>query len=410
MNIDNSNKHFCILPWIHFSLGPSGEVHSCCRTDYKSSFGSLKNSSLEEIWNSDAFKRFRLDMLNNEKISSCQDCYNIEKIGVESFRQISDRDWKDQFYRIDDMNSDGSLKHFEPIYLDLRFSNICNFKCRTCGPDYSTSWYSDNIELGMSNFKPDFSNNEKSEQLWEELIKILPKIRKIYFAGGEPLLQKDHYRLLDELIKLNHLDVQLLYNTNLSNLSFSNKNILDYWKKFKNVAVSASLDGIEKKGEYIRKGLVWNDFYENRKTIEQNTPHVIFKIFWTLSVLNCFHLVEAMRFMIEKKFLKSGEELEINILNSPSIYNIGILNDQERESLKKEYAIFTKKYLTLAQFPNKDFFEKNLNYILDYLENSHFESERKNFWAFNRKLDKVRSEKMELLFPELKALLAIPFE
>lgn len=408
MNIDNSKKHFCILPWIHFSLGPSGEVHSCCRTDYKSSLGSFKDSSLEEIWNSENFKQFRLDMANDKRISSCQDCYNIEKIGVESFRQISNRDWKDQFHRIDDMNSDGSLKHFEPIYLDLRFSNICNFKCRTCGPDYSTSWHSDNIELGMSNFKPDFSNNDKSEQLWEELIKILPKIRKIYFAGGEPLLQKDHYRLLDELIKLNHLDVQLLYNTNLSNLSFSNKNILDYWKKFKNVAVSASLDGIEKKGEYIRKGLNWDEFYKNRKEIESQVPHVTFKLFWTLSVLNCFHLTEAMRFFIDKKFISSGEGLEINILNAPIIYNIGLLNTEEREKLKKDYNIFSKKYLKLIDFPKIELFEKNLNYILDYLDKAHFEDERKNLWAFNRRLDKVRNEKAELLFPELHSLLKMP--
>lgn len=404
-----SDEHFCILPWIHFALMPTGEVYSCCRTDFKKPLGHLKSQPLNEIWNSEEFKHLRLEMNQNKKISACQDCYNQEKVGHKSLRQISNEEWSDEFHRITQMNSDGSLNEkMRPIHLDLRFTNICNFKCRTCGSDFSTSWYSDCQQLGVKDYRLAFTTTDKREELWQELRQLLPSIKRVYFAGGEPLMHEDHYQLLEELIKLNRLDVRLTYNTNLSFLKFKNKSVLDLWKHFDDIYICASLDGIREQGEYVRHGLSWDMFKKNREIIKTQFPKIKFNLYWTLSVFNVFHIVDAFKFFIEENFIDSGVNFEVNILNDPAIYNIKILNQTEREELKRHYHHFINGYLAQAEFEAKEEFAKTLRYILAYLDDGFFQKERKAFWLYTRQLDRLRGENLLKLFPELQNLMLEP--
>jgi radical SAM protein with 4Fe4S-binding SPASM domain len=407
MKSKSSQEHFCILPWIHFALMPSGEVYSCCRTDFKKPLGHFKSNSLQEIWNNEEFKHLRLEMKENKKISACQDCYNQEKVGHKSLRQISNEEWSDQFDRVDQMKADGSLEK-TPVHLDLRFSNICNFKCRSCGSDFSTSWYSDCQQLGIEDYRLNFTNTDKREELWSELKALLPSVKRIYFAGGEPLMHEDHYRLLEELISIKHFDVRLTYNTNFSLLMFKNKSVIDLWKNFDDIYICASLDGIREQGEYIRHGLSWKQFKKNRELISSQLPNIKFNLYWTLSVFNVFHIVDAFKFFIEEKFIPSGVNFEVNILNEPAIYNIRILNQGEREQLKQHYLQFINGYLPQVNFEAKEEFAKTLHYIVAYLDEEFMIKERKAFWLYTRQLDRLRGENFLRLFPELQNLMLEP--
>ncbi|MFP5491368.1 MAG: twitch domain-containing radical SAM protein [Bacteriovoracia bacterium] len=409
MKSKSSDEHFCILPWIHFAIMPSGEVYSCCRSDFVKPLGHFKTQNLNEIWNGDEFKHLRLEMMQNKKIAACQDCYNQEKVGHKSLRQISNEEWSDEFPRLEQTQPDGSLKdNLTPIHLDLRFTNICNFKCRTCGSDFSTSWYSDCQKLGVKDYQLEFTTSDKKEELWAELKAYLPSVRRVYFAGGEPLMHDDHYRLLEELIKLEHCDVRLTYNTNLSVLSFKKQSVLDLWKHFDDIYICASLDGIGAQGEYVRHGLDWNNFKMNRELIKRQFPKIKFNLYWTLSVFNVFHIVDAFKFFIEENFIESGLNFEVNILNDPSIYCIKILNQSEREQLKLHYKNFIDNYLMHSQFEAKEEFAKILSYILAYLDEGVFQKERKAFWLYTRQLDRLRGENLLKLFPELQNLMLEP--
>lgn len=404
-----AKEHFCILPWVHINLSPNGEIHSCCRSDYKNPLGSFHEDSLKTIWNNEPMRQMRLDMLKNIKLSNCSDCYQQEANNQQSMRLKSNELWKDSITKVEKTGPDGSYEEFDPAYLDIRFNNICNFKCRTCGPHFSTAWYSDCHELNLSIDSRKLTASKSEEQMWAELLELIPHLQRVYFAGGEPLIQSDHYIFLEHLLNQGKKDITLTYNTNLSTLNLGNKNILDFWKKFNDVWVHASIDGIEKQGEYIRHGMNWQNIYNNRLEIAEHCPHVKFVIYWTLSLLNAFHLIDALKFFIEKQFIEGGDQIELNIIREPKIYNIRLFDQDERSRLKSLYKQFSEELLGTS-FPKKEQLIDQLNYVLAYLAEEEWKDQRKVFWGFNRKIDRLRKENFLSLFPELKNLYEIPFQ
>jgi radical SAM protein with 4Fe4S-binding SPASM domain len=407
--MDNTDSDsFCILPWMHFHLSPNGEVHSCCRTDFENPLGSFEKNSLKEIWNQQPIRELRLQMLQGKKVSNCEDCYQQERNNQISMRKSSNENWKSYYKLVKETKPDGTVETFEPAYLDLRFNNICNYKCRTCGPHFSTSWFDDFEQLNWPIDEKKKTPAKNEDKLWNELLDIVPHVKQIYFAGGEPLIQKDHYTFLDHLQRMGRKDIILCYNTNLSTLNFGGKNILDYWNKFDDVWVHASIDGILKKGEYIRKGMVWDELYQNRMKIKEKCPNVKFVVYWTMSALNAFHFIEALDFFMDKKFIDDGKQIAINMLNSPTFYNVQVFNEEERDNLKTLYKLKMKE-LKANAYPNTDYLIEQLQYVLDYMDAGECNPIiRKSFWAFNNKIDRIRKENFLNLFPELKSLYEVP--
>src|SRR5690606_13564279 len=151
--------------------------------------------------------------------------------------------------------SDGSHDKVNLTYFDVRFSNICNFKCRGCSPELSSAWQSD-FEKAFGLSFPKYVSVSPNPKLWAELHLLLETVEMAYFAGGEPLIMDDHYRVLDEFIKMKK-DVRLSYNTNLSRLTYRDKHICDYWNNFSDVQVGVSIDDMGRRGEYFRHGMEW---------------------------------------------------------------------------------------------------------------------------------------------------------
>jgi sulfatase maturation enzyme AslB (radical SAM superfamily) len=117
------------------------------------------------------------------------------------------------------------------------------------------SWYTEEEELyGKRNYPKIMFAGRTETDMWEQLQPHIPYLEQIYFAGGEPLMMEEHYRILKELVKREMFDVKLIYNTNFSRLTLKDDNVLDYWKLFNNVSIGASLDGMGPRAEYIRKG------------------------------------------------------------------------------------------------------------------------------------------------------------
>ena len=118
------------------------------------------------------------------------------------------------------------------------------------------------------------------------MMEHIDDVEQIYFAGGEPLMMKEHYFILDELEKRKRFDVRLIYNTNFTVTSLKDRDVFSYWKKFDSVSVGASLDGMGKHGEYIREGTNWGEVELNRRRMMQECPNADFYISATLSILN----------------------------------------------------------------------------------------------------------------------------
>ena len=143
----NLSKSFCILPWIHLNVMPNSTIIPCCVSPYDDLYGNGAEQSFNEIWNSEKFKALRKKMLAGEDVIGCTRCHKLEDSGFRSMRQEMNQFFKKYIHLIEQTKEDGGLDQFSLKYIDVRFSNLCNFKCRSCGPTLSSSWFEDHQNL-----------------------------------------------------------------------------------------------------------------------------------------------------------------------------------------------------------------------------------------------------------------------
>jgi radical SAM protein with 4Fe4S-binding SPASM domain len=397
------NKSFCIMPWIHLHVAQNGNIIPCCQAPPQKvhRLGNINEQSISEIWNGERIKSFRKKMLNGVQDVRCKQCYLKEANGLESLRQKSNETYHDGAI---ELNIESSSP---PVYFDFRFSNTCNLKCRICGPWASSQWFKEAVALGMR--KP----NEKAislairneDSFFEEMEPFFKTAKEFYFAGGEPLMMEQHYRILDELIAAKNTDCKLNYNTNFSKLSFKGFQILEYWKKFKNIKVSASLDAEGERGEFLRKNIKWETIIENRKMILKELPSLSFEVNPTVCIFNVEHILDFHKNWVDQKLI-SVEDFVPNILFNPKEYQINILPIEKQLELKTKYQKHinwikkqtsinkTKLAHILIQFDSIEAILGQPSKPKDQLE----------FVSKTNKLDALRNETFENVFPELSSI------
>lgn len=398
-----------MLPWVHMHLLPSSSVLPCCVWPYNEPVGTLKESSLKEVWNNDEYKDLRLTMLQDAPVKNCSQCYERDKANGLSLRTSANIEWAHLFDEIVVPTvDDGELKQFNMALFDIRFSNICNFKCRGCSPELSSAWLSDHEKL--FDYK---SNKDKlisimpNENAWSELVGFLPTVEKAYFAGGEPLIMDEHYLILEELIKLNKSNVQLSYNSNMSNLRFRDKSVTDYWNRFKHVSVGVSIDDFGKRGEYFRHGMNYEKVVENIKLVQTKCPHVVFSINCTVSLFNVYYLPELHSEALRLGIIKIGDFFA-NLLVDPVEYRVQVLPREFRLKAAKKLGDYL--HFITAKFQNVDPHGcEKLKYafqsVINYLVQGDQDSDRPRFKEVTTKLDEIRKENFSTVYPELAFLI-----
>lgn len=316
--------NLCLMPWLHLYVGTDGKANACCNAPI--TYGSVRNETVKNIWEGEKINTFRAQLLKGEKDKRCAICYNKEAAGKSSIRTETLAKFEEHIPKI--LAGDQLTK---PVYLDIRFSNVCNLKCRTCWHGASSSWFEDAKAL-KTNFgdKAIIKATTNNPKLIHETIAYSDELEEIYFAGGEPLLMEEHYELLDEIIAKKSFSTRIRYNTNLSKLQLKDKSAIEYWKQLKNVHLSISIDDKEERVEVIRKGLKWDTLIENIKTIQKECPHVVIEIAPTISVFNIFTVAELHRYFYEEQLIPSINSIYINLLERPNYYNIQILPKEEK--------------------------------------------------------------------------------
>jgi radical SAM protein with 4Fe4S-binding SPASM domain len=399
------SKQFCIYPWIHMYVEPSGRVFPCCGSIYKDSgvLGNTNQASLNEIWNSDRMRELRNNMLNDRPTKGCNRCYEQEQSGFFSMRNSANKHHGHHINLVDATKPDGTVDKFSMMYWDVRFSNLCNLKCRSCGPSFSSSWYADQLKLA-----PDYAKDHKAlifagkyeTDLWEQLIEHIDHVEQIYFAGGEPIMMDEHYRILEELERRGKFNVRLIYNTNFTQIKLKDRTVFDYWKKFDSVSVGASLDDSHARGEYIRKGTKWQDVEDNRRLMMEICPNVDFYISATLGILNAWHLPDFHQDWTNRGLIQA-KDFNINIVTDPEFYRMDIA------PLKYKQELQTKYQQHLAWLTPQDHLRRASNGYQSAIkfmmstDNSHLLD---TFWAKTNQLDSIRNENWFDIVPELQAL------
>jgi radical SAM protein with 4Fe4S-binding SPASM domain len=392
---------FCMLPWIHLHAWPDGRAYPCCLGKAEHPVGNFKEKSMKEIWNDDPMRAMRRNMLEDRPCAECGDCYEQESAGFASMRNNSNKNFAQHIDLIDQTLPDGTSPDMKLHYWDVRFSNICNLKCRSCGSIFSSRWYDDDIKLWGKELRPrvQFAGRHE-EDVWEQMQEHIPHLDQIYFAGGEPLIMEEHNRILKLLIEKGNTNVRLIYNTNLTELRFKKESVIDLWKHFPNVCVAASLDDMGERAAVIRSGTKWDDVEQNIRDIKRECPHIDFMISPTLSLMNIWNFVKYHRYMIDQGFIEP-KDFNLNILQGPINYRIDLLPAELKQRFKKEFEDHIE-WLSPRDPIQRAVggFQAAIAFMMS-TDNSHMLPE---FWKTVMDLDWARNESLEEVVPELSEI------
>lgn len=385
-------NNFCLQPWIGIHAWPDGSVFPCCMYDSKTPLGNLNKEKITDLVNNEYYQILRKELIEDRKPIGCRRCYQLESTGVQTLRQSTNDSYR---YLIKNIIEEKKITMSDVKYVDIRFSNICNMKCRTCGPELSSKW---GAEMPILKHQPDPGVIQiPKDQFWDFYERALETSEEIVFAGGEALMQEEHYAALSKLIELGKFNVKILYTTNLSTLKYKQLDLFDLWSKFNNIEIYASLDAMEERAEYLRKGTEWNKIVENRIKIMQ-LKKIKFSITPTISLFNVWHFPDFHKSWVEKGLLEI-DAVRLNILTWPPRYQANVLKNKmpiidKWKSHIKWIEQFTKDTTLINQF----------NSVINFLESDHENQEFliKDFHIVTDKIDEIRNEQLLETFPELR--------
>ena len=401
------SETFCVLPWLHLHFHPDGQVHHCCLSHKESAMGNLSDGSPDEIINNQNYKNLRLKLLNNEKPDSCVRCFEREQYNVKSMRQHHNEYFSEDIDQlINNTNTDGSINKATFKYWDFRFSNLCNMKCRMCGTGFSSLWFDDEVELerrgiGKTSIGKRVVNSQEKSQvnLKEWVDSKIQDVEYCYFAGGEPLIMEEHYYILKKLIDHKRFDVKIRYNSNLLKLNFKDFDLVDMWKRFDLVQMNASIDDIENRAEYIRKGTKWRDIENNIKRLLDT--NIRLNVDCTTQAMNVLTLPELFQRLHEIGLPLTKVQLH-NLLQFPRSFTVKILSDELKQQVEHKLLNYANTHSTYIQDDLTTKFKTVFEYMNDMQNFSDVENLRTQFKIKQNALDELRKEKFTDVFPHLK--------
>lgn len=405
MNKDEllKSKHFCIQPFVHSCIWTDSRVIPCCINQHYV-LGNAKTESIKDIYSNSNAKlvEFRKEILNGPELPpSCHRCGDMEeKYADNSYRYYSNKHYGHLIHQID-INDDGTVKENKVFTWDVRYSNLCNLKCRTCDSINSSKIAEEERKTKNKNIIVLKEAFEEPKEFFDFFESNIEYIEEIYFCGGEPLLLEEHYKILDILLAHGKTNTRLRYSTNATKIQFKNKNVVDdYWSKFSKINLGLSLDAGWEQLNLIRHGANWDTVYKNLKYIVSKCPHVFMQFSPTVSILNAFHIKRLHIFLVEENIMKVSD-VYYNILTYPDYYSIISLTPELKEQVRAHW----KEYKEDLQKLNcNSYMEEEVDKVIKYLDIEDSSHRLESFVNETKNMDGIRGENTLELLPEYKDL------
>lgn len=307
------------------TIFPNGKIAPCCK---------IKGDYLKPISMLASSDRFA-DLKTEYPPGACESCISDENNRLPSYRHHFN-----------------SLKTDDPglQFVDIRNTNLCNLKCRYCGPHFSSQWAK---EL-------DYEHHISHQDLesWKSIL-VTDSLHWLYFTGGEPMIARDHWILLQELIDSKQAkNISLTYNSNLTVIRYKDINIQDLWSQFKHVTINCSIDAIGKPLEYIRSGTDWQQIEDNLKLLKQfkNIRIILTPV---ISILNFWFLPDFLKYAKDQKLVVAPI-----VLQGPDYLALDVIPDQLKQqalNIIDDINIYLQPNLTTNL---KRLIENNINQVL----------------------------------------------
>jgi radical SAM protein with 4Fe4S-binding SPASM domain len=373
-------NNFCHNIFSGLSISPSGTITPCCKfinndkTQFhiKDGINSYKNSE----WLNNLKKQF----LDGKKPKGCNQCWNDEKAGIRSKRQLDYERHKNIFDNID-------LKNSKFININLAFGNYCNLACRICSPNSSSKWASEKKKEDGKDYPIHawYKNPKIMQDIWQ----LTSEAIHIDIPGGEPLLIDitEHFEYLEKFVNDGRAgEISLHYTSNGS--TYPKDSHLKIWKKFKEVDLQLSIDDTHQRFEYNRWPASWNNVYQNIKKYQEfkkSSSNFKLSISHSISVFTILYVDQFFKWCIRENLPAPW----MGLVSFPSYYNPSVLPGE------------VKKQVSSVLDQSKI---KEVRKLKDYLEydNSQYFNQ---FLSVTHQLDTIRNQNFQTTFPELAELI-----
>jgi radical SAM protein with 4Fe4S-binding SPASM domain len=380
-------ESFCSLPWLNLSTDVNGSLRPCCKfaqpnLDNEFQLPNMKNGRLDQLWNHREFQRLRQSFLDGNKPKECQTCWDEEASGILSYRQTFAK-----YRNIELPNMFTPNTEYSPTTFDLKLNNVCNLKCRICGPQASSNYAKEieerfNVKLeGSDYWLQNKIVNTENEEIFKSWI---PQLRHLEMTGGEPMTSPENLKILDMIGESGYAqNISILINTNGT---FINKKIIDALLKFKHVQICLSVDDIQDRIEYQRYPCDWNILTHNiqqYKEICSTNSNISITLFCTVSNFNVFYLNE---------YLDWVRSTEIDHYWNILYYNPWLSIKNLPTSVK---AIINNKYKTNSGFDN----------VLNFMNLPGDDTLFQQFLNDVNETDMFRKQSFDNTFPEWATIL-----
>lgn len=440
--LDSVGCGFCLAKWTQVTMHlQTGHTHSCHHPrTHKIPVAEIKRNP-SALHNTRYKKMRRKEMMEGKRPEECDYCWNIE----DTSNNFSDRvyksteTWSKPY--LNEIKNSSWRQDYNPKYVEVSFANTCNFKCSYCGPQFSSTWMKEIKSSGgyptSDNFN-DVRQMEKEDSLpiphkdynpyveafwkwWPELYRSLHTFR---ITGGEPLLSKDTWKVLDYIIDNKNPNRNLQLGIN-SNLGVDDRIIDKFIEKIKKIEdenrvrefiIFTSVDTWGKHAEYIRHNLVFNKFWDNINKILNECPRLNVTIMCTynaLSIPNFPKLIEGVynlkdTYGSNDRYWNSAVFLDSSYLRHPSHQTVQVLPESFAEDIYKQ--------TQLMEFYGTPDFDKRLvgysdievqkikrihDWMLSEKDAVNIFNNRQNFYRFFSEHDRRRGTDFKKTFPEL---------
>jgi organic radical activating enzyme len=300
-----------------------------------------------------------------------------------------------------------------------------------CSPHDSSKWVGDykkifplfqhdSLKKQMRWDQDEFNNRwHENPDFWKEMYAQIPNLKQVYFAGGEPLMIKEHKMFLEEIIRQGYADTILIrYNTNGLLLS---EDIIELWSKFKKVKVGFSLDAVGVRNHYIRYPSDWTTIKTNLQRLDNTPDNIQVSIATAIQVLNIKHLVDFAKWKITQNFKKinlentiggvqaGGGIFNMHLLYIPTFLSIRCLPDSDKADVRKQFGEFAN-WLYVNYRQDDDFWKKNpygwrrWQAVLDFMDGEDQTYELPALKEYIERLDTLRKTQAVQVFPEIAHL------
>lgn len=252
--IKNIPKVYCSAPWNGITIRENGDIRTCCVG--QKTLGNINETTIQDIATSKKLLEIQQNFKNGGVDNvNCSKCLQQEKQSLPSLR-----DYYNRYYHVD------SLDQLSLKVIDIRWNNICNLQCMYCSPMFSSTWSSAlNIKTKT------VINDSDYDQVAEWIIEHSGDLRELMLVGGEPLLMKQNYRILNQI----PLDTKI---TIITNLSYNIKDLPCFESllaRKKNLILNVSLENIGKQFEYVRNKAEWKQIAQNLLYLNQTFPDIV---------------------------------------------------------------------------------------------------------------------------------------